>query len=264
MFFELLTALVFGFVEGITEFLPISSTAHLMIAARLMGIPQSEAIKSFEIVIQSGAILAVLIFTLKRFAKQWSELRRISYFTVIGFLPTALVGLALYSFVKKFLLGNFTLALIALFVGGAALVLFERWLAKKPAPAVSTAQGISYQKAIAIGLCQTLAFIPGVSRSAATAVGGMLLGLSRPLIVEFSFFLAIPTMMAATGLDIIKNHATLATLSLPFVAMGFATSFFVAYLALGWFLRYVKTNTFAAFGWYRMALALLLFVVWRF
>jgi undecaprenyl-diphosphatase len=255
---------VLGIVEGITEFLPISSTAHLMLAAQLMQLAQSEAIKSFEVVIQSGAILAVLVFSLRRFFTTWQQSKRLVWLTAIGFVPTAVIGLLLYSVIKKYLLGNFTIALFALGIGGLVLILFERWYKKSGQEKVVTSEQLSTKQALLVGLCQSIAFIPGVSRSAATVVGGMYLGISRSLIVEFSFLLAVPTMFAATGLDVLKNHAALFALPIGFIAVGFITSFIVAYVVLGWFMRYIKTNTFAPFGWYRITVALLALVLWRF
>ena len=196
-------AIIFGIIEGITEFLPISSTGHLMLTARCLGIAQTEFVKSFEIAIQSGAILAVVVLfwkTLRKGSALWKKL-------FAAFLPTAVIGTLLYKVIKGFLFNSSTVVLWALFLGGIALVLFECFYREKE-NAVAALSEISYPQALLIGLFQSLAIIPGVSRAAATIIGGLSVGLKRKTIVEFSFLLAIPTMAAAMALDLLKSaHA---------------------------------------------------------
>jgi undecaprenyl-diphosphatase len=248
-------ALVIGVVEGITEFLPISSTAHMILTSRLLGLAETEFLKSFEIIIQLGAILSVVVL-------YWRKLldRDVFLKTAIAFIPTGIVGVTVYRIVKDVLLGNIYVVLGALLFGGGALILFERY---QPAPTdhgEADLSEITYRRAVLIGLWQCLGMIPGVSRSAATIVGGSLIGVSRRTIVEFSFLLAIPTMAAATGYDLLRGYEGLVG-HFDVLAVGFVVSFVTALLAIKSFLGYVKRHSFAAFGWYRIALAVAFFLV---
>ena len=194
---DFLQAFILGVVEGITEFLPISSTGHLILTSRLLGIADTDFTKSFEIAIQFGAILGVVALYWKSFwgyGKQW---RRI----VVAFLPTAIVGFLLYKVLKQYLLENAILVVWVLALGGVALILFELWYKR----ANIQPKELNYKNSFWVGIAQSLAIVPGLSRSAATIVGGMLQGISREKIVEFSFLLAIPTMAAATGYDLFKS-----------------------------------------------------------
>jgi undecaprenyl-diphosphatase len=247
----LLQALVMGIVEGLTEFLPVSSTGHLILAARLLGIPPTDFQKSFEIAIQLGAIGAAAALYWRSFLN-----REILAKVMVAFVPTGVIGLALYPFVKNYLLGSEAVVLWALAIGGAILIVFEL-LYYEPAGAVSDLAGISYRDAFCIGLFQALAIVPGVSRSGATIVGGLALGLKRETIVVFSFLLAVPTMLAATGLDLIKNASSFSIEQFHVLACGFVSSFVVAMLSIKFLLAYVRTRTFIPFGVYRIAVALL-------
>lgn len=247
----ILEALILGIVEGITEFLPISSTAHLMFASELLGLAQSEFVKSFEIAIQSGAILAVV-------ALYWRDFLNVPLLQkiVVAFLPTAAAGLLLYPFIKASLIGNIPVALGALALGGVFLIAFERWYK----PSINTPlTALSYRNALIIGLVQSVAVIPGISRSAATIVGGLMLGLERKAIVEFSFLLAVPTMAAATGLDLVKSASLFSMNDFGILAVGFVASFVVALTSIKWILRYVQRHDFTAFGVYRIIAAGLFF-----
>jgi undecaprenyl-diphosphatase len=245
----LFDAAVLGLVEGITEFLPISSTAHLMFASALLGLPQSAFIKSFEVAIQLGAILAVVALYWRKFL----DMRTLARLGV-AFAPTAAVGLALYPFIKGALIGNTPVALLALGAGGAALIAFE--YAKKGAPEPEPRE-LSFRQAALVGLAQAAAVVPGVSRSAATIVGGLALGVSRRTIVEFSFLLAVPTMGAATALDLYKNAGEFSRADWGAVGAGFAVSFVVALISIRWLLKFVRTHDFTSFGIYRMLAAAL-------
>lgn len=248
---ELIQAIILGTVEGITEFLPISSTGHLILTTKLLGITQTEFVKTFEIAIQLGAIGAVVALFWRRLL-ELEVLKRLG----VAFLPTAVIGFLLYSVIKAYLIGNEVVVVWALLLGGIALILFERWHTEDPTTEGDIA-AISYTQSFAIGIFQSLAIIPGVSRSAATIVGGLLLGLPRVTIVEFSFLLAVPTMTAATGLDLIKS-APLFTLSDTWIlAVGFFTSFIVALLAIRFLLAFVRKHSFTPFGIYRILIALL-------
>lgn len=243
-------ALIFSIVEGISEFLPISSTGHLMMAARLMGHEQTEFVKSFEITIQLGAILSVLVLYWRSFLRNGEELKRV----VCAFIPTAVVGLVLYKFIKRYLLADVQIVLWALAIGGVVMILFERGR-KGKSEGVSGIAQIPYHKAFCVGLFQSIAVIPGVSRAAATILGGLWLGIERKTIVEFSFLLAVPTMAAATGLDLLKSADTFSRDQLGVLAIGFVGSFVFALVSIKWLLSYVQRHSFTAFGIYRIAVA---------
>jgi len=246
----LLQSIILGIVEGLTEFLPISSTGHLILASRLLGLSQTDFQKSFEIAIQLGAIGSVIMLYWRQFLE----------FAVVGrliaaFIPTGLIGFALYHVVKTYLFGSDTVVLWALGLGGVALIVFEL-LHKESDDAVADVTAIPYSKAVLIGLFQSLSIVPGVSRAGATIVGGLILGLSRTTIVELSFLLAVPTMLAATGYDLLKNASSFEAQQLGVLAAGFIASFVVALLSIKFLLAFVRTHTFIPFGIYRIAVAL--------
>jgi undecaprenyl-diphosphatase len=245
----LLQAIILGVVEGFTEFLPISSTGHLILASRLLGLAQTDFQKSFEISIQLGAILSVIVLYWRKFL-DIQVLTRV----ITAFIPTGIIGFALYKVVKTYLLDSETIVLWSLFLGGITLIVFELFHQEKD-DAVAHVEAIPYSKCAAIGLFQSIAMIPGVSRSGATIIGGLILNLSRSTIVEFSFLLAVPTMLAATLYDLYKNAATFAPQEFGVLTAGFITSFVFALLAVKWLLAYVRTNTFIPFGIYRILVA---------
>ncbi len=245
-------SLILGIVEGVTEFLPISSTGHLILASKALGLDASNFAKSFEIIIQLGAIGAVI-------ALYWQSFLRLENLKklLVAFIPTGVIGLALYKLVKTYLLGNTSVVLWALALGGLALILFERWH-KESETAASDLSQITYRQAFWIGLAQAVAIIPGVSRAAATIVGGLILGLKRQTIVEFSFLLAVPTMLAASGLDLIKNADTFSRDQFLSLTIGFVTAFLVALVTIKFLLQFIKTHNFTSFGVYRILIALIL------
>lgn len=248
-------SLILGIIEGVTEFLPISSTGHLILAGELLHIPQTEFLKSFDIAIQLGAIFAVVALYFRSFFDM-EVLKRL----VVAFIPTGIVGFTLYPVIKSYLLGNETIVVCALFLGGIALIVFEL-LYRERKETVDTIRSISYKQAALVGSFQALAVVPGISRSAASIVGGLLTsGMSRKTIVEFSFLLAVPTMLAATGYDLLKNAGSFSSADLAPLAVGFLTSFLVAMLAIRFLLSYVRTHSFIPFGIYRIAIAILFFV----
>lgn len=250
---DILSAAILGLVEGITEFLPISSTGHLILTSHLLDIPTTEFLKSFEITIQLGAILAVLALYWRSFLSL-PILKRL----FVGFIPTAVIGLLLYGFIKNVLLENPLIVVISLAVGGVLLILLEYFHTENESGA-DTPESISYLQSFLIGLFQTIAIIPGVSRSGATIVGGLLLGIKRVAIVEFSFLLAVPTMMAATTLDLAKNYKTFESADVAALSVGFIVSFTVALCAITFLLQYVRKHTFVPFGIYRIVVAALFF-----
>lgn len=250
--------LIFGAIEGITEFLPISSTGHLMLTAKLLQISQTEFIKSFEIAIQMGAICSVVVLYWARIIKDRQIWKRL----LAAFLPTALIGALLYKLIKSYLLENNAVVLWSLFIGGLFLIIFELFHSEKE-HGVEELSGISYGQAFIIGLFQSLAMVPGVSRAAATIIGGLAIGLKRKVIVEFSFLLAVPTMLAATSLDLFKSAGSFDPGQLVYLGAGFLVSFLVAILAIKFLLNFIKHRSFIAFGFYRVIIALVFWFIVR-
>ena len=247
-------SIILGIIEGITEFLPISSTAHLILTADLLGLSQSEFLKSFEIIIQFGAILAVVVLYWKLFLK-WEVLKKL----VVAFIPTGILGLIFYKIIKTYFLESTSLILWTLFLGGIFLIIFEKWHKEKENASEDIAN-ISYKHCFYIGLFQSIAMIPGISRSATTILGGLLIGLRRKTIVEFSFLLAVPTMLVAAGFDLLNNIEKFSLSESQFLAVGFVSSFGMAILGIKFFLAYIQKRTFVAFGIYRI-MAVILFLV---
>ncbi len=253
-------AVILGIIEGIAEFLPISSTGHLILAQHVLNIDPTAFSKSFDIMIQLGAISAVIVLYWKKLTDSDTAKK-----VLFAFVPTGIIGLLLYKTVKTYLLGSVPVVLWSLGIGGIALVAFELWHADPSTePAKESKElirDISYKQAFIIGLCQSVAIIPGVSRSAATIVGGLALGIGRATIVEFSFLLAAPTMLAASGFDLVKNYSTFSTENFWALAVGFVVSFLIALPTLRFLLDYVRRHTFIPFGIYRIAIAMLFFLI---
>lgn len=253
-----LHAIILGLIEGVTEFLPVSSTGHLILANHLLGIGETDFVKSFDVMIQLGAILAVVVLYWKTLVTSLDVWKKI----LAAFLPTAVIGLALYKIVKTYLLGSEPIVLWSLFVGGVGLIIFEIVYSRhhrknQPDPSVAEdIKSISLAKAFWIGLFQAVAIVPGVSRSAATIVGGLALGVKRRTIVEFSFLLAVPTMAAATGLDALKSVHEFTAANLPVLGVGFVASFLLALVAIKFLLKFVQNHTFVYFGAYRVMLVI--------
>ena len=247
-----LQAVILGLVEGVTEFLPISSTGHLILVSQLLPIAETDFVKTFTIFIQLGAIMAVVVMYARSWLFKWEIIKKL----FVAFLPTAAIGLIFYHLVKTYLLGNSVVVVGALLLGGAALIVFE-YFYREPLNATDDLSKISYRQAFIIGLCQSVAIVPGVSRAAATIIGGLALGLKRRVIVEFSFLLAVPTMAAASGLDLLKSAGQLTLVNTELLLVGFVVAFAVAVMAVKFLLKFIKTHNFTAFGWYRIALGLL-------
>lgn len=247
--------LILAGVEGITEFLPISSTGHLILTSYLLKIPQTEFLKSFEIIIQLGAILAVVTLYWKRFLSDIESWKRI----ILAFTPSAILGFIFYDFIKGVLFENTLVIVAALFLGGIAFILLEKFYFKED-KGIDDLNKLSYKKTFLIGLFQAVSMIPGVSRAGATIFGGLFAGLSRKSAVEFSFLLAVPTMIAATGLDIIETNLNYNLSELGMLAVGLLVSFIVAFLVIKWFLKYIQHHTFIAFGIYRIVLAIVFYL----
>ncbi len=221
-----------------------------MLTAQLLGLSQTEFLKTFEIVIQFGAILSVVVLYWKTLLVNFEALKRV----ILAFLPTAALGLLFYKIIKQYLMKSNQVVLWSMFIGGICLIVFEI-LHKEKDDAVDDISNIPYRSALMIGLFQSIAMIPGVSRSAATIVGGLILGLRRKTIVEFSFLLAVPTMLAATALDLMKNASQFSMAQINFLSIGFIVSFIFALLSVKFLLNYIKHHTFISFGIYRIILA---------
>jgi undecaprenyl-diphosphatase len=246
-----LQAIIFGIVQGVSEFLPISSTGHLILTSRLLELAQTEFLKSFEIIIQLGSILSVIALYWRKLFTDWETIKKIA----VAFIPTGILGLIFYKIVKQSLLGNNAVVLWSLFLGGVLLIIFELWPGKKKEIGEKITE-ISYGQSFLIGVAQSVAIIPGVSRSAATILGGLMLGIERKTIVEFSFLLAVPTMLAATGLDLIKSADQFSLSQWNFLAVGFIVSFIVALASIKFLVNFIKKHSFIPFGIYRIAVSL--------
>jgi len=255
---NLFHSVILGVVEGVTEFLPVSSTGHLILAGKVLGLPQTEFLKSFNIAIQLGAILAVVVLYARSLLVNTEILKRVG----AAFAPTAVIGFVLYKLIKKFLLANSDVVLWSLFLGGIFLVVFERVYRERDTAGDDLAR-LTYRDAVLIGLCQSLAVIPGVSRSAATIIGGLILGMKRRAIVEFSFLLAVPTMLAATAWDLLKTSQdiTLTPQEWQMLGLGFATAFAVAMISIKCLLHFIQRHNFTPFGVYRVCAAVIFWAV---
>jgi undecaprenyl-diphosphatase len=260
----LVKAAILGLVEGITEFIPVSSTGHLIVAGDLLGFTGERA-KTFEIAIQLGAILSVVWLYHARFlhvARDFGrskESRRFVLNLALGFLPAAVVGLMTHRWIKAHL---FTVPTVAgaLIVGGLAILVIER---TRPVQRVASVDALPPRLAFGVGLAQVLSMFPGVSRAGATILGGYLLGLSRTAATEFSFFLAVPIMVAATLLDLVSNRGSLSAADIPVFAVGFVVSFLSALVVIRAFLGFVARRDFIPFAWYRIVAGSALLLWWK-
>ncbi len=258
----LIKAAVMGIVEGLTEFLPVSSTGHLILAGSLMGFDDDKA-KVFDIAIQTGAIFAVILV-------YWHKIRdtlvalptdkqaqRFALNVLIGFLPAAVLGLLVYKTIKTYLFNPPVVA--GAFIVGAFIIL---WAEKKArlVPRIQNIDDMSPMDALKVGMVQCLGMIPGTSRSGATIIGGMLLGLSRKAATEFSFFLAIPTLIGAGVYSLYKERALLSLSDLPLFSLGLVVSFISAWLCIRWLLRYIATHSFVGFAYYRIVFGVVVLV----
>ncbi len=235
-----------GVVEGLTEFLPVSSTGHLILTAHLLGIPHYDFTKSFEISIQLGSILAVVFLYYERFLKDYETWKRI----VVAFIPTGVVGFLLYKFIKGYLVGNDRVVVVSLVLGGVFLLFADRLCQRYCI--LANIKDLPIWRAFVIGVFQSLAVVPGVSRSASTIIGGMLMGLRREKSAEFSFLLAVPTMLMATSYDLFKSHQEFNFEQWQILGIGFITAFLTALITVRIFLKFVSKHSFVSFGIYRI------------
>lgn len=250
---QTLTAAFLGLLEGLTEFLPVSSTGHLLLAGHFLGF-QSQG-RTFEVVIQLGAILALtsvyaaLILRILVRARTDEAARRTIVSVLLAFLPAVIVGLLAHDFIKDVLFETPILIAIMLILGGFVLLFVDRIA---PPALYHDALALPFGKSLAIGLCQCLAMVPGVSRSGATIVGGLLMGVEKRAAAEFSFLLSLPTMGAAVAYDLFKNRDVLDFGAVWEIAVGFAVAFITAVLVVRWVLNFISRNGYALFGWWRI------------
>ena len=255
-----LQAILLGIIEGLTEFLPVSSTGHLILAGDLLGFRSAAASSVFEVVIQLGAILAVVAGFFPRLARVAFTLhedpgsRRFAVAVLLAFLPSAVVGAFAHDFIKTVLFSPWVVS-VALIAGGVVLIVIEKYL---PPPRVFEVEAFSPALALKIGLFQVLSMIPGVSRAGATIIGALTLGVERRTAAEFSFFLAIPTMLGASTLDLYKSREALTMNDAGMIAVGFVAAFISAMVVVRTFVGFVGRHGFAPFGWYRIAVGSLM------
>ena len=244
-------AIVIAIVEGITEFLPISSTGHMIITEKLLGMNIDEFTKAFTVNIQFGAILSVVVLYWRRFLQSWTFYQKL----FVAFLPAAVIGLLASKLIDS-LLENVLVVAITMFLGGILLLFVDKWFNKG-----TPDQEVTYPKALKIGFWQCIAMIPGVSRSAATIIGGMQQKLTRTNAAEFSFFLAVPTMAAASGYKLLKNYKSINTENISILLIGNIIAFIVAMIAIKTFITFLQKHGFKVFGWYRIIVGLVLIIL---
>jgi undecaprenyl-diphosphatase len=252
---SILQAIIIAIIEGLTEFLPVSSTGHMILADSLMDIQDKEFAKTFEIVIQLGAIMAVLLLYIKRFFVGINIYTKL----FVAFLPTGIIGFLAYKTIKHYLFNPFTVS-VSLIIGGVILVLLDKWSEEKKSE-YKDIEDISYKGAFKIGLIQCLSMIPGVSRAAATIFGGVFSGFDRKQAAEFSFLLAIPTMFAASGYDLLKEKDNIHSDDITIMLIGALVAFIVAIVAVKGFIAFLTKYGFKHFGYYRIILGILFLIL---
>jgi undecaprenyl-diphosphatase len=251
----IIQAIIIAIVEGITEFLPISSTGHMILTSSLLGVENSAFLKTFEISIQLGAIMAIVIMYVRRFLKSFEIYKKL----IVAFIPTAIAGFLAYGFIKQYLF-NPVIVSVTLILGGIILILINEKMVTRVSE-YNEVEDISIKNSFFIGLIQCISMIPGVSRAAATIVGGTFNGLNKKQAMEFSFLLAVPTMFAATGYDLLKTPVVFDHNEIMLLVIGLVTAFIVAWIAVKAFIAFVEKRGFAFFGWYRIAIGILYLIL---
>lgn len=247
----LLDTILTAIVEGLTEFLPVSSTGHMILLSYFLGNSEDEFTKTFEIFIQLGAILAIVFLYARRFLFDFPVYLKL----FVAFLPSAVIGFLLYEIIKTYLFNHWVVA-VSLIVGGIVLIILDKRLKQEP-QTPDELRDLSYKQVLMIGFFQCFAMVPGVSRAAATIIGGMVNGLSKKSAAEFSFLLAIPTMAAASGYDLLKFEGTITGEQWQFLAIGFVVAFITALIAVKWFVNLLNKHGFTGFGYYRIIIGVL-------
>jgi len=248
---NLFEAIILSIIEGLTEFLPVSSTGHMILASSIMQIHKDEFVKTFEIVIQLGAIFTIVLLYAKRFLRSLTIYYKLSF----AFLPTAVIGLLAYKTIKEVLFNPYVVS-TSLIIGGIILIIIDRWVVEKESK-VADVEEVSYKNAFFIGLMQCVSMVPGVSRAAATIVGGVMNGFNKKQATEFSFLLAVPTMIAAAGYDLMKSDIQFSSDQILILVVGLVLSFIFAWIAVKIFVKIVENYGFKHFGYYRIAIGVL-------
>lgn len=251
----LFDSLILGLVEGLTEFLPISSTGHMVLVSHFLKMPEGATLATFEVVSQVGAIGAVIVL----YFKKLFEMQVIKKL-IIAFIPTGMVGLLVYPYLKGWLQSPLLVA-FSLTIGGCLILLVEHLYGNKKGVNDSHSTPLSYRQAFLLGIYQAIAVIPGVSRSGAMIIGGLTMNLSRKVLTEFTFLLAVPTMIIATAYTLYKRHGDLAIESISPLVFGTMVSFIVALIVIRYFLEYIQSHSFKIFGWYRIIVGLFLLFI---
>lgn len=251
---DIIHAIILGIVEGLTEFLPVSSTGHMILTSHLLKLEETEFLKTFEIFIQLGAILAIVLLYARRFLHDFNIYVKL----VIAFIPTGVVGFLAYKVIKTYLFNPVVVA-ISLIVGGVILVIVDKMLDQRKS-CHTDLDNIPNKNAIGIGLFQCIAIIPGVSRAAATIIGGMLNGFDKKQAAEFSFLLAVPTMLAASSYDLLKSYESITQSNVMLLLLGFVMAFISAWFAVKLFVKAIEKYGFRYFGYYRILIGLLFLI----
>jgi undecaprenyl-diphosphatase len=254
---NILHTIILGLVEGITEFLPVSSTAHLIIVSKLLGLSQNTFISTFEVIIQSGAILAVMFI----YGKRLFENKNLFKMVLASFIPTAIVGFILHDIIKNVFFQSETLIVGMIGLIGLLFIVLEKYFEKNKIELKNDESSLQLRDALLIGLFQSFAVVPGVSRAGAVIICMMLLRYKRKFAAEYSFILAIPTILAATVLDLIKFDGVFTSARLMYFGIGFVTAFISALFIVKWFTSYLEKNNLVVFGLYRIMLALGFFLL---
>jgi undecaprenyl-diphosphatase len=249
-------SLILGIIEGFTEFLPISSTGHMVLVSHFLEMPDSPALATFEIVSQVGAIAAVIVL----YFKKLFEIRMIKKL-IIAFIPTGVIGLLIFPHIKAWL-QNPLLVAFTMTLGGICILLVENWYTKKQDNEdILETNKVTYTQAFMLGIYQAIAVIPGVSRSGAMIIGGLTMKLPRKVLTEFTFLLAVPTMVIATLYTIYKKHSELSFTDITPIAFGTLISFVIALFVIKYFLNYIRSHSFKVFGWYRIVVGIILLII---
>jgi undecaprenyl-diphosphatase len=249
---DIFQSIILGIIEGFTEFLPISSTGHMIVASKFMGLPQSESIKAFEVIIQLAAILAVVVIYKEKFSLKKIELwKRL----IVAYLPLAIVGFIFRHQIKEL----FSVQIVAsMFIVGGIVFLIVEKLYKESKHCTQSVESVTYRQSLWIGIAQVFALIPGTSRAGSTIIGGLLVGLDRKVSAEFSFLLAFPVMLTVSGYDMLKHYHEFSSANILTLGVGFLVSFIVAFITIKLFLSFLERFTFVSFGVYRILFGVLL------
>lgn len=250
-----LQAIILGIIEGVTEYLPISSTFHLIWSSKLLQIPDSDFLKLFEVFVQSGAILAVVILYFKTLTHDWQTLKKLA----LSFVPTAVVGLVLFKIIKNVFFVNSWLQLAVFALVGIIFIVYEKFFKKNR---TKTIANLTYPQAVIIGLCQSLAVVPGVSRAGAVMLAMLAMDINREEAAKYSFLLAVPTLCAAAALDLLKSRELLMGQlgNVGLLATGFVAAFISAFVVVKWFITFLQKHDLSSFGWYRLVIVALILV----